>query len=102
MIEVIIIVAIVSVGIATVIYGLNSANRYLQKSREKIIAINLAREGMEAMINIRDSNRRKNAGKKEESWLKVNPINNTTTWFSTGIYILLKQSTGGQESFFAS
>jgi Tfp pilus assembly protein PilE len=44
LVEVIIIIAVVSIGIMTVIVALNNGNKYLQKSREKIIAINLARE----------------------------------------------------------
>jgi type II secretory pathway pseudopilin PulG len=44
LVEVVLIIVIVSIGIVTVVTALNSGNKYLQRSREKIIAINLARE----------------------------------------------------------
>ncbi len=100
--EVVLIVVIVSIGIVTVVTGLNSGNKYLQKSREKIIAINLAREGVEQMINIRDSNRRKNAGRKEETRLRTNPIKDVDNRFSSGSYILLPQTSGGQQYFYGT
>jgi Tfp pilus assembly protein PilV len=65
MIEILIIVAVISVGIMTLLTALRSSNTYVQKTRQKIIAINLAREGMEQVYNIRDTNWQRREGKKE-------------------------------------
>lgn len=100
--EILIIIIIVSVGIVTVILALNGWNTYLQKSREKIIATNLAREWVEEIINIRNSNRRKNAGKKEETRLKTNPMSDDTTRFWSGIYVILVWNSDGQKYFYWS
>ncbi len=103
LVEVIIIITIVSIGIITVITALTNWNKYLQKSREKIIAINLAREWVEQMLNIRDTNRKKNAWTKEASRLKTNPIDQTdNTRFDSGLYIIMSNITGGQQYFYWS
>lgn len=100
--EILVIIIVVSIWIVTVILALNGGNTYLQKSREKIIATNLAREGIEQIINIRNSNRRKNAGKKEETRLKTNPISSDTKRFWSGIYLILIGTNSGQQYFYWS
>lgn len=102
LLEIMMIAIIVSSWMATILLWLWHANKYIQKSREKIIAINLAREGMEQIINIRDTNRKRNQGRKEEFRLNIDPINNNTTRFSTGNYIILQWNTGWQIYFYWS
>jgi hypothetical protein len=42
------------------------------------------------MMNIRDTNRKKNAGNKESTRLKINPMDNSdNTRFDSGLYITL-------------
>lgn len=100
LVEVIIIVIVVSTGIMTVVTALNSGTVYLQKSREKIIAINLAREWVEQMLNIRDTNRKKNGWIKEEVRLRQYP--SSGNWFASWSYILLAGTTSGQQFFYGS
>ena len=102
LIEIIIIISVVSVWIVIVVSALNNANKYLQKSREKIIAINLAREWIEEITNIRDSNRKKNAWKRDESRLKLNPMDSNDKRFTSGTYIILSEISGGQQYFYGS
>ncbi|MDD3263112.1 MAG: hypothetical protein PHR61_04700 [Candidatus Absconditabacteria bacterium] len=107
--EVIVIVVLVGLGLITVIQALGNSNTYLQKTRQKIIAINLAREGLEQVINIRNTNRQKRAGDKETTRLKLNPsideggdgLNNDF-WFGSGNYIILTTTISGQQYFYAS
>lgn len=73
-IEIIIVVLLISGGLLTVVDALKNSSIYLQKTRQKIIAINLAREGMEQVMNIRNTNRQKRAGQKEQTRLKTNPF----------------------------
>lgn len=46
----------------------------MSQARGQVIAINLAREGIEMMFNIRDTNIRKWSGKKDACWLNANTI----------------------------
>ena len=73
--EVLIIVIVVSIGLMSIISLLTYGLTYVQKSRQKIIALNLAREGIEAMYQIRDTNRQRWFGMKEYCWLKTDPLN---------------------------
>lgn len=109
MIEIMIIVVIIWLWLITVIDALKNSNTYLQKTRQKIIAINLAREGIEQVINIRNTNRQKRAWEKELTRLKLNPsideggnwLSNDS-WFSSGNYIILTTNMDGQQYFYAS
>ena len=108
-IEVIIIVVLIWLWLITVINALWNSNTYLQKTREKIIAINLAREGIEQVINIRNTNWQKRAWAKEQTRLKTNPsIDEWTPWlgndsrFWSWNYIILNSIVSGQQYFYAS
>lgn len=107
MIEILIIVAVISVGIMTLLTALRSSNTYVQKTRQKIIAINLAREGMEQVYNIRDTNWQRREGKKEWCWLKTNPmVDQSTTWcendewFQSWSYIIIQ--TWNEQKYFSA
>lgn len=107
--EILVIIVVISVGLMAIIslltYGLN----YVQKSRQRIIAINLAREGMESIYQIRDTNRQRRAGRKDQCWLKINPLfapnkdecmNDTR--MQSGSYILSTNVIAGQNYLFLS
>jgi len=105
--EILLMVVIISVSLVAIIVALNNGMTFIQKTREKTIAINLAREGIEAMYQMRDTNRYRRAGQKENCWLKRNPLIDegddgncgNDTWIKTGNYILQTASTGGQNYF---
>ena len=42
--------------------------------RQKVTALNLAKEGVEVMYNIRDTNWRRRDSKKDLTWLKNDPL----------------------------
>lgn len=104
-----VIVVLISLWLITVIEALKNSNTYLQKTRQKIIAINLAREGVEQTINIRNTNRQKRAWDKETTRLKLNPsidewsvwLSNDP-WFGSGNYIILTTTIDDQQYFYAS
>lgn len=107
--EVIVIVVLIWLWLITVIQALWNSNTYLQKTRQKIIAINLAREWVEQMINIRNTNRQKRAWDKELTRLKINPsidewspLLGNDPWFGSGNYIILTTIISGQQYFYAS
>jgi hypothetical protein len=73
-----------------------------------VVALNLAREGMEAVYQIRDTNRTRRAWIKDLCWLKINPLIDDA-WspitctddlrFTSGAYVLQRLTTWGQSYF---
>lgn len=105
--EILVIVVVISVWMMSIISLLTYGLSYVQKSRQRIIAINLAREWIEAVYQIRDTNRQRWAGRKEECRLKTNPLVDSWSvwcsddiWIQSGIYILDTHTTSGQTYFF--
>lgn len=106
--EVLVVVVVISIWLMSVIVVLTNGNKYIQRTRQKVIAINLAREGMEAVYQIRDTNRTRWAWVKDSCRLKVNPMvddngsASTCTddfWMTSGYYILQRSQTWGQSYF---
>jgi len=106
--EVLVIIVIISVGLLSVVVVLTDGMKYVQKTRQKVIAINLAREWMEAVYQIRDTNRTRRAWVKDSCWLKINPLIDDVWWnqictddlrFTSGAYVLQRLMTWGQEYF---
>jgi len=111
LVEMVIIVFLLSVGLAGVISALQKWLSFIQQTREQVLAINLAREGIEQLFVVRDSNRRSWAGKKEACWLKIDPLSlqegnpvicDDDAWMQSGNYILLTWVIGGQQYFVLS
>lgn len=105
-IEMLLMIVVIGVSLSAIIVSLNNGMSFMQKTREKTIAINLAREGIEAMYQIRDTNRYRRAWQKESCRLKVNPlVDEWTAWceddtrMRSGNYILLSATTWGQQYF---
>lgn len=104
--EVLIIIIVVSIGLLSVVVVLTDGMKYVQKTRQKVIALNLAREWMEAVYQIRDTNRTRRAWVKDTCWLKINPlVDEWSEWcandlrFSSGNYVLQRLTTWGQWYF---
>lgn len=74
--EILIIIVIISIGLMSVVVVLTNGMKYVQKTRQKVIALNLAREWMEAVYQMRDTNWTRRAGVKDICWLKTNPLVN--------------------------
>lgn len=104
--EILVVIVVISVGLLSVVVVLTNGMRYVQKTRQKVVALNLAREWMEAVYQIRDTNRTRRAGVKDQCWLKINPLVdewtercNDDTRFTSGAYVLQRLTTWGQEYF---
>ena len=72
--EILVIIVVISVGLLSVVVVLTNGMRYVQKTRQKVIALNLAREWMEAVYQMRDTNRTRRAWVKDQCRLKINPL----------------------------
>lgn len=107
--EILVIIVVISVGLLSVVVVLTNGMKYVQKTRQRVVALNLAREWMEAVYQIRDTNRTRRAGVKDACRLKINPLVDDNTWstttctddfrFTTGSYVLQRLMTWGQEYF---
>ena len=101
-------VIIISISLVAIIITLNNGMTFIQKTRERTIAINLAREWVEAMYQIRDTNRHRRAWQKEECRLKIDPLNDddgncsNDTWMGSGYYILTNAIASWQQYFILS
>ena len=58
------------VGLCLVI----STTNYLTETRQKVMALNLAKEGVEIVYNIRNTNWRRRYEQKDACWLNANPF----------------------------
>lgn len=74
MIEIIIVLAMISTALISIISGVTNTVRYISEMRQRTIALNLAKEGIEAVYNIRNTNWRKRSANRDACWLKVNPM----------------------------
>lgn len=106
LLEIIVAIAVISVALSTAVYVLNNSTQFLQTTEIKIKNTNLAREGMEAVFQIRDSNRLRRSGNINQCWLKIDPLTDSDPtgcandpWMYTGYYVLT-QTTQNQTSYF--
>jgi len=110
MVEMLLIVFLLAVGLTTLILAMNYWLGFTQQTRQKIIAVNLARESMEAIYNIRDTNWNLWAGQKEFCRLNRNPFESLgndhvcagDSRFDSGYYVLESFQEGGQMWFVLS
>lgn len=101
--------SILWIGLASIMKMLNTGTMYIDRTRQEIVAINLAREWIESVYQIRNTNRKRRWGKKDACWLKVDPLSGNTSacendprmW--SGNYIVqTKETPQGQKYFFLS
>lgn len=111
LIEVMIVIVILSTWILWAYTVVDYSINFVNATKVKVLAINYAREWIEWVFNIRDTNWRRWswAGLRDACWLKIDPFANSgtndgcedDTWFGSGSYIL-SETTGGQKHFLLS
>lgn len=107
MMELVVIWFLLSVGFWSIITMLNSWVRFTQIIRTKIVALNLAREWVEAMFQIRDTNRRRWSSKRDLCRLKIDSLVDDggdgcevgDKWFGSGNYIIFWTGIWDQKYF---
>ena len=82
MIELLFVIMLVSTTFMGIISAVISTTSYLTAIRQKVTALNLAKEWVEVMYNIRDTNWRRRDSKKDLTRLKNDPltIGNNDAW----------------------
>ena len=105
LIEMIVTIVIIWIWLIWVISILIHSYKFLFNVSTRVTAINLAREGMEWVFSIRNTNWIRWWWKKDKCWLKINPLSDwwdgkceNDAWFGSGSYILLL--TGNKQKYF--
>lgn len=106
--ETIIVCTVFAVMVIWIIFAINRAFVFMNNTRVAVIATNLAREGVEMVYNIRDTNRRKNSGERDKEWLQIDCTNGSCIYFGKGValgtntyYVLKEKSLNGDTYFYA-
>lgn len=107
MIEVLVVMILVSTTFMWIISAVISTTNYLTATRQKVTALNLAKEWVEVMYNIRNSNWRRWANLKDEVWLKSDPLEKdnsgndapSANWIHPWRWII-KTKTSGENKYF--
>lgn len=95
--ETIIVCTIFAIMVVWIILWINRAFLFMNNTRVLVRATNFAREWVEMVYNIRDTNRRKNSGEKDKYWMDsgtwdikltswIYVIKEWTTWNDSYIY----------------
>lgn len=71
LLEVLIAVSLISTILVGALSILNQTYASIEKTNNRIIALNLAREGIEAVRNVRDTNWVNYSGEKDDKWLCI-------------------------------
>ena len=70
-------ISILAIWFAGIFVMMQNSGTFVQQSKQKTLAINLTREAMEILSNIRDTNRTRRSNKKDTCRLKINPLEDT-------------------------
>ena len=89
-------------GVIVIMQGINKTTTYISETAQRTIALSLAREGIEGMYNIRNTNWRRRSDSRDKCWLKANPMVDEGNpgceddpWIHYVRGILLSQELGG-------
>jgi len=108
LIEVMIVIVILSVWILWAYSVVDHSINFVNATKVKVLAINYAREGIEGVFNIRDTNWRRRSGAwlRDTCWLKIDPFSDDAAvwceddiWFGSWSYVLLEKTAVGQNYF---
>jgi len=106
LIEVLITVSLLAVWFAGIFAVMQNSTQLLWQTEQKALAINLTRQAIEWIQNIRDTNRMRRAGTKDACRLKTNPLVDSNSdgcendqWIQSWRYLLSWQEVGNQKYF---
>lgn len=109
LVEVILVCTVFAILVSWIILAINRTFVFMNNTRLSIRATNFAREWIEMMYNLRDTNRRRCSWEKDKAWLYLGTGSSTTNCeyednklFSNWIYILSEGITGDNKYIYAS
>ena len=99
LIELLLVCSVFAILVSGVIMAINRSYSFMDNIRIRIRATNFAREWVEMLYNMRDTNRRKFSWERDKYWLYVWSGNVESSWVSW-VYILKNWSNGSGDEFF--
>lgn len=94
LLEVLIICGAFSIVIVSIIWAINRSYAFMSSTRMKVRAVNFAREWVEMMFNMRDTNWREHSWEKDVYWLWT-----WSTKLKEGIYVLKERDNGSGDMY---
>lgn len=79
LIEIVIVLFVFSTALIVVVQSLTRSTSYISEMTQKTIALNLAKEGIESVYNIRNTNWKRRSSQKNKCRLASDPMTETTT-----------------------
>lgn len=86
---------VLGIGIITIMQAVTRTTNYISETAQRTIALNLAKEGIEAVYNIRNTNWHRRSSQRNQCWLKANPMVDTGNdgcqndeWMREGRYVI--------------
>ncbi len=108
LIEMVIVIWMLSTALLTLIIFISKSVSFASRTEKVAIATNIAREWIEWVFNIRNTNWVKYAWKKDSCWLKLDPEEggdndcSNDDWIKSGYYILSWKKIGDNFYFYLS
>lgn len=102
MVEIILILVVISTALIGIITGVTKTTRYVSEMRQRTLAMNLAKEGIEIMYQIRDTNWERWSANKDQCWLKADPMFDdgdgceNDPWIRKGDWSIEREEINGQ------
>lgn len=115
------VIFVLSVGIITIMQAVTRTTNYISETAQRTIALNLAKEGIEAVYNIRNTNWRRRSSQRNACWLKADPMVDETSggeifgavkgrgagceddlWLAPGTWVLEDKDSGMGKYFWLS
>lgn len=94
--EVVIVCTIFAIMVVWIIIWINRAFLFMNNTRVMVRATNFAREWVEMVYNLRDTNRRKHSGEKDKHWMDTGTWSRLLTWW---IYVIKEWTTWTNDSY---
>ncbi len=105
--EILVTISILAIAFAWIFVVLENSSWLIAQSKIKTQNINISREGIEIIHNIRDTNWTRRSAQKEECRLKIDPladddgICSNDAWMKSWRYTIIQETTSNNQEYFA-
>lgn len=105
LVEVILACSMFAIVVSWIVLAINRSFVFMENTKLSVRATNLAREWMEMVYNIRDTNRRRQAWERDKYWLNIgelNPSLSVANVYKEWVYALKEKEKDGNKYIYAS
>ena len=96
LVETVIVCVIFAMIVSWIILWINRAFAFMNNARVQVRATNFAREWVEMVYNLRDTNRRKYSGEKDKQWLNIGDWSHL---FKPWVYIIKEWNSSNWDKY---